>query len=442
MPLDYSKWDNLELSDDSDIECHPNVDKKSMIKWKREAIHRERAERKAQIEQLEQFIPLEKWILQQMEPFSSFLEKYGVEPTLEKLKEFQALAQKHGRHIVAVDSATKPNTPPLILDTALTDIIKKNNKEDLLEAIKTLQQKAGVVLEKSEKELERLRKEQNKKMTSENMFRETANRTILNTSSSSSKPKEKKKEKVVETLNPNAQMKNLSISDDKSTEATVEEDSDSGDEKDIELSKEAAEFAKLKGFEASLKHVKRYPEIVNETISDQILAEAFTSQIQGKEDYARNCVIQALTLQYCGQLGRDGVNTFFTKMCTNDPQARNMFFKDADGTYDRIKTRCAEIIAERSNDQVETIQLQAAQDGSPITIRMPDPKEEEAYKVFQALPETFRDALKTGELDNLNKVLEQMSVDDAETLVQVCSQYGFLDVGEQVIDETQQQQQE
>ena len=69
----------------------------------------------------------------------------------------------------------------------------------------------------------------------------------------------------------------------------------------------------MKGFEASLKHIKRYPEIVTETISDQILAEAFTSQIQGKDDYARNCVIQALTLQYCGQLGRDGVNTFFAK---------------------------------------------------------------------------------------------------------------------------------
>ena len=131
---------------------------------------------------------------------------------------------------------------------------------------------------------------------------------------------------------------------------------------------------------------------------------------------------------------------YLIRMCTNDPHARTMFFKDADGTYDRIRTRCAEIVAERSNDQVETIQLQSAQDGSPITIRIPDPKEEEAYKVYQALPETFRNALKTGELDNLNKVLESMSVDDAETLVQVCSQYGFLDVGEQVIDETQQQQ--
>ncbi|KAI9262278.1 hypothetical protein BDA99DRAFT_408136, partial [Phascolomyces articulosus] len=441
MPLDYSKWDNLELSDDSDIECHPNVDKKSMIKWKREAIHRERAERKAQIEQLEQFIPLEKWVLQQLAPFPSYLEKYGVESTLEKLKTFQALAQKAGRHIVAVDAATKPDTPPLTLDKALANIIKENVKQDeLLQSIESLQKKAAVVLEKSEKELERLRKEQNKKMTSENMFKETSNRTILNkaSSSSSSAPSKKstKKEKVVETLNPNAQMKNLSISDDKQEQ---KDESDSDEEGDIELSKEAAAFAKLKGFEPSYKHITRYPEIVTERISDEILAEAFTSQIKGNEEFARNCVIQALTLQYCGQLGRDGVNTFFAKMNAANQQARSMFFNDVDSTYKRIQTRCAEIIAERSNEQVETIQLQAAQDGSPITIRIPDPKEEEAYKVYQALPETFRDALKTGSLDSLNKVLEHMSVDDAETLVQVCSQYGFLDVGEQVIDETQQQ---
>ena len=42
---DYSKWDNLTLSDDSDTECHPNIDKKSFIKWKREALHQERDER-------------------------------------------------------------------------------------------------------------------------------------------------------------------------------------------------------------------------------------------------------------------------------------------------------------------------------------------------------------------------------------------------------------
>ncbi|KAH9069799.1 Cdc37 N terminal kinase binding-domain-containing protein, partial [Lactarius deliciosus] len=32
MPLNYSKWDQLEVSDDSDIEGHPDVDKKSLIR--------------------------------------------------------------------------------------------------------------------------------------------------------------------------------------------------------------------------------------------------------------------------------------------------------------------------------------------------------------------------------------------------------------------------
>jgi len=39
MPVDYSKWDKLEISDDEDIECHPNIDKASMIRWHQAALH-------------------------------------------------------------------------------------------------------------------------------------------------------------------------------------------------------------------------------------------------------------------------------------------------------------------------------------------------------------------------------------------------------------------
>lgn len=50
--LNYSKWDNLELSDDSDIEVHPNVDKKSFIRWKQRDIHEKRDIRKSENQQL------------------------------------------------------------------------------------------------------------------------------------------------------------------------------------------------------------------------------------------------------------------------------------------------------------------------------------------------------------------------------------------------------
>ncbi|KAH8993498.1 Cdc37 N terminal kinase binding-domain-containing protein [Lactarius akahatsu] len=62
MPLNYSKWDQLEISDGSDIEGHPNVDKKSFIRsisslvrksmWKQSDVHEKREARNHRIEQL------------------------------------------------------------------------------------------------------------------------------------------------------------------------------------------------------------------------------------------------------------------------------------------------------------------------------------------------------------------------------------------------------
>lgn len=180
MPLDYSKWDNLELSDDSDIECHPNVDKKSMIKWKREAIHRERAERKAQISQLQEFIPMEEWVLHHLNTIRS--KDTSAEETLKAIQRWLELATQENKHIVAVAASTKPNTPPLTLGEALGSILKDitpDKEKELKERLDSLHASATSVLERSEKELDRLQKEEGKKLTSENMFHETSNRTVI-----------------------------------------------------------------------------------------------------------------------------------------------------------------------------------------------------------------------------------------------------------------------
>ena len=52
MPIDYSKWDHIEISDDSDIEVHPNVDKNSFIKWKQRDIHEKRQQRNVEIKSI------------------------------------------------------------------------------------------------------------------------------------------------------------------------------------------------------------------------------------------------------------------------------------------------------------------------------------------------------------------------------------------------------
>ncbi|KAK2596803.1 hsp90 co-chaperone Cdc37 [Conoideocrella luteorostrata] len=50
--VDYRKWDKLELSDDSDIEVHSDVDKRSFMGAKQHQIHAERQQRKLQVEAL------------------------------------------------------------------------------------------------------------------------------------------------------------------------------------------------------------------------------------------------------------------------------------------------------------------------------------------------------------------------------------------------------
>ena len=48
--INYSKWDNIELSDDEDaLERHPNIDHASMVRWNRAKIHQERDERRHRI---------------------------------------------------------------------------------------------------------------------------------------------------------------------------------------------------------------------------------------------------------------------------------------------------------------------------------------------------------------------------------------------------------
>jgi len=71
------------------------------------------------------------------------------------------------------------------------------------------------------------------------------------------------------------------------------------------------EFSHTKGFDASLVYISKHPYLSSQKYSDEIMAQAFKSQIQGDEEYASNCVHQALILQYCAQLGKDGVGLFF-----------------------------------------------------------------------------------------------------------------------------------
>ncbi|CAO3638402.1 unnamed protein product [Cunninghamella blakesleeana] len=429
-----------------------------MIRWKQQQIHHERAERKAKIEQLEKLLPEQQRTIQQLEHLIDTLKTKGVQAVLEVIREQQKKAREQGisqqqtKDGLSLDQVFGAMVQQI--ETGLTQSSEDSIQVSLLtrleETLKTTQR----VHKEASEELAKLNKEASKKMTSENIFHETANRTIINSSKPKPSAAPKKKETVIETLNPGAKMKDLSLGDKTSEDTSGDADDETDDEedgKDIELTPKAAAFSKLEGFPASYEFILKNQDIVAEKYSDQILAEAFTAQLRGEASYARNCVIQSLTLQYCGQLGSNGISVFFQRMQGSNEQARRMFADDVKKTYERIELRCAEIAQEQHYEggERESIQLQPLSEGGQLTVRVPkqdDPElnnSEEGKKVlevYQSLPPNFREALETADLDTINKALDKMKVEDAEFVIEVCSNYGFLDVSGEVIDTTKDQE--
>ena len=126
-----------------------------------------------------------------------------------------------------------------------------------------------------------------------------------------------------------------------------------------------------------------------------------------------------------------------------------MFIEDVNQTYQRIRTRAAEIAKERAENSksdediegVEQIQLHAVEPGSQININVPQPNssepvEQAARKVFESFPPGLQRALENESLDRVNEVLGKMSVSEAEEVVEQLGEAGMLSMEKGVIDGT------
>lgn len=196
MPIDYSKWDKLELSDDSDIECHPNVDKRSMIKWKREAIHRERAERKARIAHLEQFTTQQQRLHEKVDGLIATLTnepaREAMAQVIDALEKYKVDAAKLKQDQPQQQQQQQQQGPPMeeVFDRMIKQVrgdIDQAQGDDtqlgeiqktFLGRLQATQATLDTVRQNALQELEKLRKEESRKITTENMFHETANRTV------------------------------------------------------------------------------------------------------------------------------------------------------------------------------------------------------------------------------------------------------------------------
>ncbi|PKY06440.1 hypothetical protein P168DRAFT_309422 [Aspergillus campestris IBT 28561] len=453
MVLDYSKWDALELSDDSDIEVHPNVDKRSFIRAKQAQIHQQREQRRHEIETLKYERIVNDGLLTRIDKLLSSLRQHeGSSGNPEELV-FQALMESAGN-----PSEDQAPPPPEGVYThekeqpkysqmmgALVDQVKKEMKDpssdklfqEYITGVQGHKDKVQGLQKQLHERLAELEKEETSKITSDGLHMGFDTSHVAKAQEEKAKASEPKGSESVELLNPNAPPQEVS-------QKPGDDDDDAEDMESVRASELGRRFAKISrdDYRALLQFISENPTIVAEKETDGLLVEGFNAQMEGKEDFARQCVHQGLLLQYCRSLGRDGIGLFFKRITTKDHQAGTLFRNDVNETYNKIKTRAAEL-AKGGNDPagVEQIQLHAVDPNTKITINIPaeqsnEPVEIEARKIYESFPEDLRTALASESLDEVNKVLGKMRVEEAEDVVEKLGNSGMLSLEEGVIDAT------
>ncbi|KAI0878378.1 hypothetical protein GGS24DRAFT_443606 [Hypoxylon argillaceum] len=454
MPVDYSKWDNLELSDDSDIEVHPNVDKRSFIRAKQNQIHAERQQRRHQIEVYKYERQINDGLIKRISSLLASLQANTAETDA-------GLAEMAFRAVIETAGDPEDDKPPVrpeglqdhleqpptyskmmmvMLDqinTTLNERKVENRYTGMVEELGNHLNKVQDLQKQLLEKLAELEKEEGRRITSESIHTGFDSSYVAKSTPSTSGEKNDGK---VELLNPNYSTSNLD-------EAKATSTADEGNDAEIEASADGRKFANIKAKEYRESHafLTSHPSILSEKETDGILVMAFDAQIKNQDDVAKNYVHQALLLQYCRALGRDGVALFFKRINTKGHQAQDVFYKDVQDTYLRIKSRTAEISARQAEEgesgETEQIQLHAVEPGTEIKIRIPlegseDEAEKHGREIFKGFTPDMQKALESGSLDKVNEVLGKMKVPEAEDLVGLLSEAGILSLQEQIIDAT------
>ncbi|RKP07622.1 Cdc37 N terminal kinase binding-domain-containing protein [Thamnocephalis sphaerospora] len=450
--LDYSRWDNLELSDDEDVECHPNVDKASFIRWRREDIHRRRQERRDKIEALKAEQMMNAALIARLTALEDSKElKDGASLT--------AIADRFRKQGRASDAERQGENPPFdemiaVLLLQVQDAFNAAEKRSggvaepaawLSDNVRQHREKLKQRQSEAATELAKLEHEEGRTMTTENICRDGFNKTIVNKDKSASAAKMAAKEtkktakETVEVLNPgykDAAQKQVSATSSAQGRPIKRSDNDNDDDDIYIRTEEALEFAQTTALPDSYRLVKANLWLLDDAIADQILAEAFEQQLADNGKMAQCYVRQAKILQYCAEMGPRGFEAFFQRLLGQDTRARQVFDEDVAKTYAHVQSRCKIIRKEKEQERerdAKRNELAGGDPNEPIEIAIPDNASDYDRKraeAFSSFPAPFQHALLSGDLNKVNEALVGMEDEEAERILQLCKETDLLQIEE------------
>ena len=338
MPVDYSKWDALELSDDSDFEPHPNIDKRSFIRAKQNQIHQQRAERKNHIETLKYERIINDGLLRRIDTLLTELRNHEAEAKDRNAFIYQALITSAGDP--DDDEPPKPPAGVHIKEDQprysqmmghLVDQVKKevddakpeNWYKAFVKSVDGHKKKVAGLQKELNTKLNELEKEESRKITSESIHDGFNASSVMKDKLTEKTPistKNKAKAQAVEVLNPASLKKDAFKSQEEAQSSGADADTEGVDEPDdtdetMEPTALGKQFGKIRmgDYSACFQFISEHRQVLAERETDGLLIMAFHAEEKGDSKLAKQYVHHALLLQYCRSLGGDGVRLFFKR---------------------------------------------------------------------------------------------------------------------------------
>lgn len=450
MPIDYSKWDKIELSDDSDIEVHPNVDKRSFIKWKQRDIHEKRDQRNRDIRTIRIQNEMYTELNGRMDLLLSELPHASLGNEFER-NAFIAAKFDPKEKCDLEEDPDSPTYNEMIEDlfTQIEGDIHKEGKDPknpdlVLEKLQAHRARIDNVLAANGPRLDKLLEEKADHISSEDIH-DGFNRVIINKQDSESAADPARSATVSSTATKTVKAEEsvvTTINTPISTPRTgPSKPLDQLDELEVLQETEAFSHISTDNFLESGRFLERHPYIISEQQKDALLMTAFDAELAGDSKRAYQIVHQSTLIQFANELsgGNRGTREAKTRavgMLTGkiiDPnhQTRKMFMDDVKRTFDHIVGRCKTIRAEEEASEgqegVEQIQLRSMDPNSELVVSIP-PEGTPEYAAFERIPLEMQTALRTGSLDQINAVFGSMEVSAAEAILELFDESGVISI--------------
>jgi len=372
--FNYSKWDNIEISDD-EADCHPNIDKSSWFRMK----HRSRVEREEKEDAEKKIIVKEQ------------------QADRDRIEE---LAQR------------------------LKDEDDEADKEAIEEEVKDLQ----TMVSQRDARLEEF--EQNKKWNVDNMCHVVEERTIVGKTkdnlTSSELPPDLARVQAAKEASRVLSKEAGSASIGPQTETMhVESYADF-----VERHEELLEaFIHTKSLEDSKNMLHQHGDLLLlEHASSYLLLSCLEEEMNGQHEQMRHVARQSQILSHVSELAlslkrpsRDVVVPFFRRI--TEPEHKAGFDEAVAGFITRIQKRAVDKRKEMKDEeaanagQVEEVELTREERMGPGGL---DPVE-----VFETLPKSMQDAFDSKDTKKLQDALSEMPMDQVQYHMKRCEDSGL-----------------